>query len=245
MSFRHLLAAAVVGAPLLGAPATVHAQDGFLFRAPVASVTLRAGPLLPRAHGDLFGFLTDTLTLDRGDFRMPFLGAEVAVAVASRWDLALAAGWAETEKASEFRDWVGADDLPIVQDTWLRVVPLTLSGRYYPLPRGRAVSRLAWLPARTTPYVGAGAGVTWYSLRQAGEFIDADRVIFESTRESNGHGFTGHGLVGLDHWFTSRIGLNAEARYILGSGSVGGDFQGWDGLDLSGLQLAVGVSFRW
>jgi hypothetical protein len=241
-----LTAAALLGVLLLaGTPSIGNSQDGFLFRAPMGQLTLRAGPLLPRAQSDLFEFLTDTLTLGKQDFRAPLLSAELSFTLTPRFDLALAAGWAQAQSRSEFRDWVGDDDLPIQQETRLRSVPVTLSGRFYPLERGRTVSRLAWLPARTTPYVGGGAGVTWYGLRQEGEFIDTDRRIFESTLESNEHGYTGHVLAGVDHWFTPRVGLNADVRYTWGSAPVGGSYRGWDSMDLGGMQLGVGISFRW
>lgn len=244
MRIRHLAAAAVLGPLLLAAP-QAHAQEGFMFRQPVGQVTLRAGPLLPRAHGDFFGFLTDTLTLERRDFRGPMLGLELAFAVAPRWDVAFGVGYMETERRSEFRDWVGDDDLPIEQDTRLWLLPATASARFYPMPRGERVSRLAWIPARTTPYIGGGAGVTWYRLEQDGEFIDRERRIFRSTLATSGRGLTGHVLAGLDHWFAPRVSLNAETRYALGSASVGGDYDGWDRMDVSGLQFTIGVSYRW
>ena len=40
------------------------------------------------------------------------------------------------------------------------------------LPRGRQISRLAWIPRTIVPYVGAGGGVTSYEFRQSGDFVD-------------------------------------------------------------------------
>jgi hypothetical protein len=48
-----------------------------MFGQPKAQATLRAGPVLHRAGGDLLGFFQSELTLDRGDFRAPAIAGEV------------------------------------------------------------------------------------------------------------------------------------------------------------------------
>jgi hypothetical protein len=242
--------------PLLAAvmlPAAGAAQDGFLFRQPQVQLTLRAGPVLPRAHGDIFELLTTELTLERSDFRAPALSAELAFLAGSRVDLALGAGWASSESRSEFTDWLGADGAPIAQTTSFRTIPLTATIRLHALPRGRAVSRLAWLPTRTSPYIGAGAGMTWYRLQQEGEFLDTQACeadenacgIFFREYEATGKRVTMHGAAGVDHWFSPRLGLNLEARYTMGSAPGSHSFRTYDSLDLSGLLATLGFTFRW
>lgn len=244
MRKRHLVSA--LAALTLLAPVGAHAQDGFLFGGPKVQVTLRAGPVLHRAGGDLFRFFTDSLTLERGDFRAPALSADLGVRVHPRIDLALGFGISSVESGSEFREWVDDENQPIEQVTKLRVIPATVSARFYPLSRGRAISELAWIPARTTPYVGGGGGLTFYRLEQDGDFVDSEDLgIFPAQLESSGSAFTGHVFAGLDHWFTPKVGLNVEGRYTLGSATPGDDFQDWDSIDLSGLQLGLGLSLRW
>lgn len=242
----------VSGALLLFSAGPAFAQDGFLFQRPQGQITVKGGPFLHRAQSDLFDFMVDTLTLQRSDFRAPWIGVDVALLAGPHLDLVLGLAWSQTETRSEFRDWEGADGLPIEQVTRLRTVPLTFTARFHPLPRGRRVSRLAWVPNRVTPYLAGGAGLTWYSLVQQGEFVGApvgddpdERAIFNSRFESRDHGLTGHVGAGLDYWFTPRVGLNTELRYTMGSAPVSGAFQGWDSIDLSGFQAAVGLSFRW
>jgi hypothetical protein len=237
------LAALSLLLPVTTAPA--QAQDGFLFGRPDVQLTLRAGPMLHRAQSDLFDFITSELTLNRGDFRAPAVGGELSVTVHPQLDLSLGLAFAGTERRSEFRDWVGDDDLPIEQVTTLRTVPLSLSSRYYPLSRGRSVSSLAWVPARTTPYVGAGVDLTWYRLQMEGEFVHPDLSITYQDYRTNGRAATVHARAGLDHWFTPRVGLNLEGRYTHGSGSPEDDFIGYNSLDLSGVHAAVGLSVRW
>jgi hypothetical protein len=224
----------------------LHAQDGFLFRAPQVQVTFRAGPVMPRAQSDVFDFMTSELTLERGDFRAPALAAEFAVLLGPRWDLALSLGHSEAESRSEYRDLIGSDGLPIEQTTRLRTMPLTGTLRFYPIERGRTVGSLAWLPTRTTPYIGAGGGMTWYRLEQQGEFVELpDYDIFYHEYRSAANALTLHAVAGADHWFTPRIGLNLEGRYTHGSAPTEGAYRSYDRLDLSGLQASVGLSFRW
>jgi hypothetical protein len=254
MRAHPLVAASLPCLLLLPAVRTAEAQDGFLFRSPQVQMTLRAGPLLPRAQSDIFDFMTDELTLERRDFRAPSVAVEVAYVGSARVDIVGGLGWAESSARSEFAEWQGGDDLPIAQTTRLRTVPLTVTARFRPQARGRSVSRLAWLPARTSPYIGAGAGVTWYRLQHDGEFLDTRLCteapqtgcdIFYREYRAEGYAPTVHAVAGVDHWFTPRIGLNLDARYMLGSAGGTDSFRTYDGLDLSGLQAGVGLTFRW
>jgi hypothetical protein len=235
--------------PLALVVGDAQAQDGFLFEAPIVTLTLRAGPMLYRAQSDLFDEITQNLTLNRSDFRAPTVGAELVFTTMPRLDVAVGLGWSRTENHSEFRDLVEQDaqgnELPIRQVTSLRTVPLTASLRYQLLSRGRQISDLAWVPRRTTPYVGAGAGITWYALEQEGDFVNFhDFSIAEAVIGSSGMQATVHGLAGIDYWLTGRLGLNIEARYTHGSVKPQQGFADFDRLDLSGLQVTAGLSLR-
>jgi hypothetical protein len=233
----------------VGTAADAQAQDGYMFGRPHAQLTVRAGPVLHRADGDLFNFFRSELTLDRSDFRAPAVSGDVAIYVHPRLDVAIGAGWSNVESRSEFREFVEEDnqgnELPIEQVTRFRVIPFTASARFYPLDRGRGISELAWVPRRTTPYVGAGGGLAWYQLEQEGDFVGEDLSIFNTTMKTSGQAATGHAFAGLDHWFTPRAGLNVEARYTYGRARPDGDFRTWDSIDLSGAQLGVGLTLRW
>ena len=237
----------------LAAPDRAAAQGDFLFRAPVAAFGVRVGPMLYSARGDVFDFITDSLTLDRSDFRAPTFGAELVLMPSSRLDIVLGFMWSETEANSEYENWIEEVEqngqlveLPIEQTTRLRTLPVTATLRYLLLPRGRRVSELAWLPRRTVPYVGAGGGVTWYLFEQYGDFVDvADNGIFTDELETSGQQATFHALAGVDHWFLSRVGVNAEARYTYASAEPDQSFSVYDNLDVGGLQFTVGLSFRW
>ena len=235
------LAVVLVAAPLERAAA----QD-FLFGPPVAQLTVRTGPVVHRANGDLYDFFTSQLTIDKSDFRALSFAGELAVIADERVDIVIGLSYAEMQSGSEFRDWVDNEDLPIEQTTVLSTMPLTASVRLYPLSRGEAISRLAWAPARVTPYIGGGIGLTWYDLRQHGDFIQmSDLSVFPEEYEADGTGRTVHALAGADVWVSARFGINLDARYTYGSAGLGGDFYDWDTLDVSGLQAGVGLTFRW
>jgi hypothetical protein len=236
---------AVLAVLLWPQAAEVHAQDGYMIGRPTAQLTVRAGPVQHRVGGDVFEFFRSELTLDRGDFRTPMVAGELNFAIHPRFDVLLGGAWSKVESRSEFRDWVDEDDLPIEQSTSFRVTPLTASARFYLTPRGRSISDLAYVPARTTPYVGAGGGIAWYRLEQEGDFVSDDLTIFRAQFRSSGSTAVGHAFAGVDHWFTPRVGLNVEGRYTMGSASPSDDFSTWDSIDLSGAQLGVGLTVRW
>lgn len=231
-------------------PLDLHGQDGFLFGPPRMELTVRAGSMLHHAGGDLFEFFLTELTLDRKDFRAPAMSAEVAIYAHPRVDVVAGVGFSSLERRSEFRAWEDEETgLPIEQTTTLRVVPMTASARIYPLPRGRRISSLAWIPARTTPFVGVGGGISWYSLRQVGDFVSepepGSAIIFSDDYGDRGTAGTLHALAGLQHWLSPRFGLNLEGRYTIASATPAEDFTNWDELDLGGLQVGFGLSYRW
>ncbi|HSH74191.1 MAG TPA: hypothetical protein VLA09_00690, partial [Longimicrobiales bacterium] len=112
--------------------------------------------------------------------------------------------------------------------------------------RGRSIGRFAWVPARLTPYVGAGVGVVSYDFLQAGDFVDFQTFdVYGDTLETSGSGASVHGSVGADFALGKQFFLTGEARYTFASGSVRGAYADFDRIDLAGLQLLVGLAVRW
>jgi hypothetical protein len=237
--------AAVLLLLVLSGPDPVAAQDGFLFRPPTFSLTVRATHGALRADGDVYDFMTDQLTLERGDFAGQGFGIEAAIAAHERVDLVLAVSRVQSAERSEFREFIGEDDLPIGQTTKLLRVPATMGLRLYPLGRGRALSMHAWVPARITPYLQGGAGLQWYRLTQEGDFVDYETLnIFHDELRSSGSSVTAQVGGGADYWVTPRIALNGDVRYGWGSADLDATFPGFSEIDLSGYQASIGLSFR-
>lgn len=245
---RSLAAGAVALAATLLFPAPGRAQssgDGFLFRKPAGAFLLRGGLAAEQASGDLYAFLTDQFTLDKRDFRAPSFGGDVLVSVAPRVDLDFGVSYSGWKKPSEFRDFIGTDNLPIAQTTTLERVPLTAGARIYLVPPGRSIGKYVWIPNKFAPYVGGGGGMMWYRLRQAGEFIDFQtNDVFPDEFESSGWTGTAHAMAGADYSLSPRLALTGEARYTWAKTSLGTDFTGFDGIDLSDFGFTLGLNVR-
>jgi len=238
----------VAGLLALGIAVPARAQmsgDGFLFHRPNARITIRGGYAVARAGSDLFDFTTSQLTLNKRDFSGLSVGANVGFPVTDRLEIAFDAGYSHTSKRSEFRDLVDNNRLPIEQSTVFDRVPLTANLKYYLSPPGQGIGSAAWIPAKVTPWLGAGAGMMKYRFKQDGDFVDANtNNVFTSTFDSDEWAPVAQGLAGVDFSITPLIAITTEARYLYGKGSLSRDFGGFDKIDLSGISASVGLSFR-
>lgn len=219
-------------------------EADFLFGQPRGSLSIRASLLVPREGSDLFDFVQDQLTIDQGAFRSPAFATELAVAVTPRLDILAGFDIARRTIASEYRDLIGNDQLPIEQQSQLRQNSLTAGVRFALAPRGRTVGRYAWIPSRIQPYVGAGGGLIFWQFRQTGEFVDfQDFRIFNDTFTSKGTAPSAHILGGVDVPIYKRLQLTTEGRYVWAHGDLEEDFVGFDPIDLSGFKLSAGINF--
>jgi hypothetical protein len=236
----------------VSAPAS-HAQgggDGFLFQAPRWTLTVRGGFDRALAGSDIFQFVTDTLTLSKSDFSGFTFGGDLAYSITPRVDLAVGAGYVRAEKVSEFREYIGSDDLPINQTTTFSRLPVTATIKAYLVPRGRSIGTLAWVPTKFSPYVGIGAGAMRYEFLQEGEFVDTqddgsgDFAIFYDHYRSSGWTPAAHALVGAEFALTPRLGFSTEGRYGWAKSEMDGDFVDFEAIDLSGFSATMGLTVR-
>lgn len=247
-----LLAASAVAIAAMASPLDAQsAGKGFLFQEPQWTFSLKGGVDRPNAGSDIFEFVTTELTLDRSDFVGFNVGADLAYSLRPRLDLTFSAGYARSSAPSESAKWIGTDDLPIAQTTVFSRLPLTVGLKAYILPRGEAIGSLAWIPARFSPFIGAGGGAMRFTFEQEGEFVDeesADLEIFTDQLRSDGWAPTAHVLGGFDFALSPRWGVTTEARYSWGRGELGqdydDDYQGWHRIDLSGLSATMGLHVR-
>ena len=239
-------------------PAVAEAQGGpgFLFKRPKVSIGIRTGYSVPRAESDLFQDAFQQFKLNDWDMASPYLGGELAIGVSERWDVALTGGWARSRSVSEYREFIectvavtpcpAQNQLPINQTTTFQTVSTTVGGRYYFGDRGRSIGRFAWVPSRLTPFVGAGVGYTWYDFMQRGDFVDFQTLeIVGDELRTDGSGATAYAAAGADLSVGKQFYLTGEARYVVANGGVRGEYSGYDGIDLSGLQVTAGISLRW
>jgi len=221
------------------------AGDGFLFHAPVFTFGLRGGFDRASAGSDVFSFVTTQLTLSRRDFSSATFGTDLAIPVSRSNDIVFDAGLTSVSRRSEFRDWVDQNNLPIEQTTSLRRVPLTLGVRHYLSPRGRSIGRFAWIPAARTTYIGLGAGLMNYRFRQVGDFVDFQTLnILPDEFTSNAWTPVLHALAGAELSLGRFIMVTAEARYTWARGPMSRDYVRFNRIDLSGVSVTTGLSFR-
>jgi opacity protein-like surface antigen len=238
------LALLLLAPPVLAASVTQTQQSDFLFGEPRGSLGARSGWLLAEESGDIYDFFREQLTIEEGDFDAFVFGVDGAFALASRVDLVGTFEISRETVRSEYREFVDLNDLPIIQDTRLTVVPVMANIKLYLLSRGREVSRYAFVPRKVRPYAGGGAGLVWYELEQAGDFVDfVDLSIFTSAFHSSGWGFASQAFAGTEVSLTPRWFLSAEARYLWSEADLEGDFVGFEPIQLSGLRIGAGIHF--
>ena len=230
------------------APALAEAQStkpDFLFKVPRASVGFRLGYSLALASSEVFDFTQEQLTVSRSDFDALAWGADVGIRVTPRVDVTVGFSRASSTTSSEFRDWVGTDDLPIEQTTEYMRMPLTFGVKGYLRDRGRAIGQFAWIPRSLSPFLGVAGGWVWYRFEQNGEFVDYDTYdIFKDRFTQDGRAPTLHLYGGADWSLTPAFFLTTEARYEWAKADMAGDFVGFDPMDLSGFQATVGLAVR-
>ena len=139
----------------------------------------------------------------------------------------------------------GNRGFPIQQTTELEQMNLTLSAKFALLPRGRSVSRLAWIPRTFVPYVGAGGGYGSYTFRQNGDFVDF----------SDNHDLHRHVPFGRLVAHRARAGRHRHPRVsphrcCRSKGNIRGstptssqDFIDFEPIDLGGFRFGVGIHF--
>lgn len=246
VSFRRAVAGCV-GLLLFAATGDAEAQSGrgFLFEEPDFIIGVRGGVGLASAGSDVFDFSREQLTLDRSDFHGFSISGDLGARLGSHVDLIGSVGYIGRVASSESRRFEGTDDLPILQRTEFRRVPLTAGLRLYPLSTGRRIGSYAWVPRQWTPYVGAAAGGMWYRFRQTGEFVDENTLdIFPDELASSGWAPVAEGFAGVEYSLSPRMALVAEGRYSWANAELSRSFDGFEPIDLSGLAVTVGLSIR-
>lgn len=224
------------------------AQDpvaDFFFGQPRGWFALRGGLLMPRAGGDLFTFVSEQLTVSRSDFRTPAFNMELGILLTE--SLAAEAGLDVGGRTvdSEYRRFISSTGSPITQTTKLVQNGLVIGVRYTPAGHGQRISRLAFIPRRMTPYVGAGLQAAYYSFSQTGSFVDfVDRSIFPDVFRSDGWALGPYLRAGVDLQLWRRLYVNGDIRYAWLRSDLSRDFVGFEGIDLAGARAATGISVK-
>jgi hypothetical protein len=220
------------------------ANPDFLFGRPRVSLGVRGEWLVASAGSDIFDFVTDQLTLEKSSFNAPGFGMDLAFNLSDRMDIVTGFDIAKSSTRSEYRDFVDNQHLPIEQNTSLSQSTIFGSLKVALIPRGRTISRFAWIPSTIVPYVGAGGGVVNYDFKQNGDFVDfSDLSVFPETFNSGGWTPTGHVFGGADIQVYKRMFMSLDARYSWSSATLDTDFIDFDPIDLGGFRFSAGFHF--
>jgi opacity protein-like surface antigen len=217
----------------------------FLLGRPRASIGARGSMLVASANSDVYDFVTDILAIEKSDFNTGSFALEAGFSVTPRFDILGTMDMNGMNHGSDYRDWEDNRGLPIQQTTELSQLNLTLSGKFSLLPRGRAISRLAWIPRTFIPYVGAGGGYGRYEFRQNGDFVDFDNnnAVFSDTFTSRGWSPTFHVMGGTDIQVYRHLMLSFDARYSWQKATLSQDFIDFEPIDLGGFRFGAGIHF--
>jgi outer membrane protein W len=231
-------------------PTTAQAQNrpsGFKIGKTRMWIGAHAGMNFPNAASNLFGFITNELTLKKRDFQAPLMRFNFGFAFQSHFAAVAEVEYSKATADSSYRHWVNEVGDEIIQTTRFRQIPITGTLRYYPVKMGESVGSYVWIPARFNPYIAAGAGAMYYNFSQQGDFINfksANLEIRNKELTSNGSRPIAHLAGGFDINISSRIFANFEARYAFGSAKPSTNFAPYDSLDLWGLKTSGGIGVR-
>ena len=150
------------------------APSDFLIGQPHGLLAVRGGWLFANTGTNLYDFISDQLTVDGKDLQH-FLDPRATSA--SRSVLGPTSSPRSNRPKRRFRrsitdfvDTAGRSKSPRPRGARKRSCPETV--RMALLPRGRRISRFAWVPRTFTPFVGVGGGGVKYRLQQYGSFVD-------------------------------------------------------------------------
>ena len=249
-----VIAASTAGLLLIAAqPAAAQSQSqppspvqngspDFLFGAPRGYVGVRAAFLMAREGGDLFSFVREQLTVEKGDFNAPGVTIEFGFYATPRITVLTDIDVTRSSVDSESRPFVGSDGLPIAQTSRLAQTNFAGGVKFALLPPGQRISRYAWIPRTIVPYVSAGAGMMYHRFSQDGEFVDfVDLSIFRANLESSGWAPSAYVAGGADIRVYNRIYVGIEGKYLVAHDSLQEDFAGFEGIDLAGFRFGTGV----
>jgi opacity protein-like surface antigen len=222
---------------LLLAAVPAWAQYG---RGPYASdngLRLSLGLFEPDAESSYWASTFADFTGEPSDFEDWTLGVEYVRDLRGNLRLLVGGSLFEGQTDQAYRDFVDADDNPIVHDTTLTLATATV---------GLAV-RLVPREAPVIPYLGVGGGLYAWSLEESGDFIDfvVDPLeIFPATFKDDGVTVGWYWMGGIEVPVSSSLSLFAQGRWHRADDELQGDFQDLGDLDLSGREISGGLSWR-
>jgi hypothetical protein len=233
------------------------------------SFQLRLGYFMPGASSNiglypdsLWAIEFDQMSFKMEDFRGSFMGIGYERFLGKNLSIALTLDSYSKSRLGYYMDYVvneledGYFAFPyelyygddILHSFKVSATPLQLSFKLSPLGR----------KTRLIPFIGGGAGLTFWSVRMYGEMIDfafpavyPDPVLGNIDiypvegvyAKESGTAFGYHAFAGFQFPIGYRATIEAEARYHWAKARFDEWFLGFEDFDLGGLALSVGISY--
>jgi outer membrane protein W len=232
MSKRHC----VILTLALGAAALPAAAQGGWYGAD-QNFRLRLGGFQPEGDSEYWHHKEAAFTGEASDLEDLSFGVDYRVDLAPHFGIQFSSSTYEGDTVQEYRDFVDSDGFGIRHNTRLEVSSATLG----------AVILLGGPNAPVRPYLGAGGGAYFWRLTEDGEFVDftpPPPVIFGATLESEGTAFGYYAQAGLEVPLGRQWGLFVDGRWQQVEDDLDDDFAGFGKLDLSGIDVGAGISWR-
>lgn len=217
-----------------------HAQDHAL--------QLKLGVAANRGDGEFWAATEEAFTLAAGDFDDLALGLTWTSGIGSHFDVGFNVDLYDSTVRAGYRDLGDQDGYPILHDSRLRMVPVSVDFRILPFGRGIRRDR-AGIPRERSPlvYFGGGVGLNVYRYEEFGDFVNFDHPdwpVVEDAFRDDGVAPLATAVAGVEIPMGDILGLVFEGRYRWSKVDPGDDFRGLGSLDLSGPSAYVGLSLR-
>lgn len=217
------------------------------------SVKMRLGGFMPTGQSEFWDVTEQVFTLSTGDLNGVMLGGSYVASLGNYVELGFNLDWYEATARSAQRGFTDDFGNPILHDTTLGLIPLTMDVRF--LPGGRYAtrgSRGQYKVRKPVPYLGLGGGANFWRYEEVGDFAVEDpfsptgfSVVFDRL-EDTGTAFEVHVMGGVEFPISPAWSLLGEARYSWSEATPSGAFaplqQGR--LDLGGWSLFFGGSVQ-
>jgi hypothetical protein len=244
---RGFFCLAMSGLVALPTIAAAQSGKGFLFKKPNGSFVMRAGYEAANTSSQPFTVLKQQTTLGPRSFDAFSLGFDLNFFLNDHVDFVTTFDASTRTNTAEYREWE-ENGQPIVHQSTLDRAALGAGFRYNLLGRGRQISSLAFIPAKTVPYVGATGGMMWYDFTQKGDFVevvnDSTGNIFTDELRSGHHNVMGQAFAGIERRLNARWSMVGETRYTQSSAKLVKDYSGLGDIQLSGLAFTLGATVR-
>jgi opacity protein-like surface antigen len=198
---------------------------------------LRLGDFRPDGSSDYWdGIRHDFTNSSNSDFQAPDFGLDYILPLEGPFSLMFSGSLYQGSTTNSYRNFADNFNNRIRHDTTLDIASLTAG----------LLVRLAPRRSPVQPYIGVGGGVYPWRLKESGDFVDfntPNNAIFSADLKSDGNAFGYYGLLGLEVPVSRRINLFVEGRFTHVNDTLNKDFEGFGRLDLSGSEVAAGLSW--